>query len=1534
MLIFAQETTPGATTQHSAQPAGPLYLSLDYYIGETTADEKEARSTAPAGDPDLPGLPPTNRRKDRSNDAPTSQLHRIAPEIAHPTATASQPGSEQAAPSTAPPGTEAHIATTHTAADEQHPEGTKGPSAQTTARTNFFVQGLDGKRHLVAAHLDERLGDVLERHMPANLEAYVIRGSGAPLPLDQPLESIGFESGMSPGVAVCARMHGGGGGGRGKVHVRVVRPGAAHATHSAAGAGGRGGRGHAGGGDPRAGHHANTSGRGSTNVDDKRTTQRPTPERNQQPEANNRDEQGGHKLYGGWEWPETRFRYVLPWTETSGSWEEVTRQPYSWAQSCLHRTVNRNIINSCWNDSAETSFTKGELHRELRMEFSTPQANEEEVLRCSGHGGFIERTEHDDDTPSPYVNIMLNEGTALHEAHEIASRISDWQLGLTYCRGTLGIRVRREQAKQLRAQLPEAPPEVGYFLVSGVPCGTNAHHLRAKLDSLGWTAQPLFKTAKNGRHIEWAVKSEVLPGKYNHTTHDGIRLTIRRTKRLPLEPTGPNRCPRLSNELRSAETHRRHDPSRPKDNDRLSFQQFQARHGNKAATVWEIAGALDADRPEIDEFDEGAPFAGGELVGAADDDEAGREGGSPQTNPPSINNDGGNSPPNNGQLVVCTDSIFRRPISKEAERAMFCIAMRDRERRREDKVLEGVPRKALPTTTRVDERAKAHSTQAILQKRESAEKRTRRRNSLPAPASPPTPLPIIRDPATPTHPRPPAIFDALIKIASSNIRSWWAKQGPYSIEEVTRGIRAHAPDIVLLQETWLTSTKPTPNVAGYVAYRRDRKNSGKRGGGLVILVRSSLISRILPELDFGEDTLMECLGIEIDRVGLPSVRIYNVYRPPEDGKDLKMDPLAMNERTIICGDLNTRHPSWCPSRVANQAGTKLHAWLSSNAATVWNEPTTPTRDASNTSPDVTIAAGLPHTILNWRTEEAWGADHRTLMFDIPRGYRHRKETPRAGIAWGRADWKKFTEHLENTCAASPEDETTDPHELAATLTGHIRDAIREHIPKSTGKLPPRPWWDKTLTPLSRSKDAAFRSFQQQKTEHAKTAYEEARARFAEAALHAKTIYWGGIVDKVNRGTDLGLLFRTVREIDGKKTSSTLPPLRSGERTTTDPAEKATLLAKYYANVCKKKTEPTPTTKPATPSDERQETTNKTQHNTEVCKKKTGSTPTTEPATPSGKRQETANNEAEGPITLAEIERAVEKLKAKASTDPEGLCPQVYKAMEKGTLQALLKVINASWDNATIPKPWKEAHAIPLPKPGKDKSEPAGYRPISLTSVAAKIMETVIRERLDFIIEGDSYPHVRPFTECQGGFRKGRGTEEQLFKTVTTVDRSLRDECHTCLLVFDLAKAFDTVDHDRLIAIMKRRGIPPKIVRWVEAFLQDRKAKFRVEGKYGEEVTLESGVPQGTVLGPVLFLLYIDDLGEKLSTMPKPTRTNPNSVTPSLFADDVGVVVAGRSAAGFKETVQRVVNALSTWASEAKMDLAYKKTEAVQFRPID
>ncbi|KAJ9449864.1 putative RNA-directed DNA polymerase from transposon BS [Diplonema papillatum] len=229
------------------------------------------------------------------------------------------------------------------------------------------------------------------------------------------------------------------------------------------------------------------------------------------------------------------------------------------------------------------------------------------------------------------------------------------------------------------------------------------------------------------------------------------------------------------------------------------------------------------------------------------------------------------------------------------------------------------------------------------------------------------------------------------------------------------------------------------------------------------------------------------------------------------------------------------------------------------------------------------------------------------------------------------------------------------------------------------------------------------------------------------------------------------------------------------------------------------------------------------------------------------------------------------------------------------------------------------------------TEASGYRPISLTCIAAKIMETVIRERLDHIVESDNFPMIRPFSACQGGFRQGRGTEEQLFTAVTTIDRSLREKRHTCLLVFDLAKAFDTVDHDRLIKVMRDRGIPAKLVNWVEAFLRDRVAKFRIGGSYGEKVTLPSGVPQGTVLG----LLYIDDLAEKLSSMSAtaaPARLS--TVTPSLFADDVGVVVSAKTLTELRKTAQKVVDNIVTWATEAKMDLAHGKTEAVLVREVE
>ncbi|KAJ9440853.1 putative RNA-directed DNA polymerase from transposon X-element [Diplonema papillatum] len=739
--------------------------------------------------------------------------------------------------------------------------------------------------------------------------------------------------------------------------------------------------------------------------------------------------------------------------------------------------------------------------------------------------------------------------------------------------------------------------------------------------------------------------------------------------------------------------------------------------------------------------------------------------------------------------------------------------------------------------------------------------------------------------------------DASIKVASSNCRSWGARQGPKSLEDVTRGIAAEDPDVVLLQETWLVATKPTPFVPGYVTYRRDRPGH-KKGGGLLILVKSSICSRQIEELDFGADGMMECLGVELDRVNLPKLKLYNVYRPPEEGASLNMGPLVGDEHVVISGDLNTRHPSWCPSGKSNAAGVTLHEWLTLRQTTVWNDPGTPTRDESKTSPDVTISAAHPHAVCNWRTIESWGSDHRTLIFEVPRGYEHKREQVRPRYAWSRADWKEMSKYLEkdNTWPQTEYEQYKEsPQRLADAISNRMKGAISRYVPKASGNKPPKPWWTKTLTPLSRRKDIAFKRMQKEDNEETGKAYTEAKQAFTKAATEAKADYWDRLVSTIDHRTDLGLMFRLVRQLDGKKSKHTLPPLKHEGVAITDSKEKANVLVRHLATVCKKS--------------------GRSVTGPDLTQGANRSAETTDGA------QLGAQSEADTPITLQEVNRAIEKLKKKTSLDPEGLCHMAYKHLGEGMRLRVLDLCNASWNNASVPSQWRQAHVTPLPKPGKDRSEPSGYRPISLTSIASKIMETIIKDRLTFLIEGDS--SVRAFTPNQGGFRIGRGTEEQLYTVTAAIDRNRRKGRYTCLLVFDLARAFDTVDHARLKKRMVERGLPLKLIRWVESFLKGRNAIFRVDGEYGASAELEGGVPQGSVLGPILFLLYIDDLGDDLAKL--------KDSTASLFADDVGVVATGKTMAEMAKNVRLIIQAMEKWSDEALMQLSHAKTEAILFK---
>jgi hypothetical protein len=263
-----------------------------------------------------------------------------------------------------------------------------------------------------------------------------------------------------------------------------------------------------------------------------------------------------------------------------------------------------------------------------------------------------------------------------------------------------------------------------------------------------------------------------------------------------------------------------------------------------------------------------------------------------------------------------------------------------------------------------------------------------------------------------------------------------------------------------------------------------------------------------------------------------------------------------------------------------------------------------------------------------------------------------------------------------------------------------------------------------------------------------------------------------------------------------------------------------------------------------------------------------------------------------------------------ATGPDNISGMLLKTVCEEVVDSLAIIFQSSLDSGKLPSAWKEAYITPLYKKG-DKSMASNYRPVSLTSICCKLLEHVVHSNVISHLDRHGL-----LSDKQHGFRKERSCESQLITTIQDLADSLNAGGQVDAILLDFSKAFDKVPHQRLLTKVQNCGVTGSLLCWISDFLSDRTQSVVLEGQHSSPTPVTSGVPQGTVLGPLLFLIYINDMPSCVSS------------TPRLFADDCLLYRTIHSKSD-SEILQQDLDNLQEWENNWLMEFNADKCEVIR-----
>lgn len=677
-------------------------------------------------------------------------------------------------------------------------------------------------------------------------------------------------------------------------------------------------------------------------------------------------------------------------------------------------------------------------------------------------------------------------------------------------------------------------------------------------------------------------------------------------------------------------------------------------------------------------------------------------------------------------------------------------------------------------------------------------------------------------------------------------------------------------DIMLLGETWLKNGNNF-SIPNYTTYRTDR--TAQPHGGTAILIKK----HIKHTLQDSKDSQIENTCIEIQSTSGP-ILIIAAYCSPKK-KITKADLNAFfstNRKILLMGDLNAKNTQWdCNS--TNISGKSILRYFERNDIQL-HIPNSPTHYSAIGRPeilDIVISKNI-YQDLDLEVLQDLSSDHNPIKISLLGNHQIKPLSTKSFTVWNR-----YTYYLKNKMENIKTLRTTeDIDEEVKLLTQEIKQAVENCTKVISSKANEIILLPTELRQLIKDKRKAQKKAQ--RTRHPNDILAATRlnnnVRSQLQTFHNNR--WNNKVESLN--SDRFSLWKLIKSLKTKRSS--IPPLQGTYGIGYTNNEKAEILATSIENQC-------------TPN--------------EVDDENEAAEELEEEALSSVNQ---IDESAATPITTAtlqELENIIKKLKNKKAPGEDTITNTAIKHLPKKAKVKLLNIINASLRLNYFPADWKKAHIITIPKPGKDHKRPENHRPISLLSSFSKLFERIILTRLLKQVEEMNLLPAEQF-----GFRQNHSTNLQTLRLVETIHKGFEFKDITAIAYLDVAKAFDKVWHDGLIHKLSVAGIPTNLIKIIRSFLQNRSFAVKVEDKISTSRPILAGVPQGSVLGPILYNLYTHDI-----------PTNDYSQK-ALFADDTAVITQSRSPKLAVSRLQKSLNEVVDWMVIWRIAINKEKTQAV------